>query len=467
MIDRRAFLSLCAALPARSAPARPLDVLFIAVEDLKTCLSSYGNPVCRTPNIDAIARAGIRFDNAQCQFPVCNPTRSSLLSGLRPPTTGVLGNATNWSGHLPLGSTLPEVFRAGGYETVRVGKMFHAGNGDQVYDDAPRWSRIIPEREGLPRPSLEKDTAPRVLFSHKSAEERRKQYDYRAWVWGPQGRDDFDCNDGAIAEQGVRVLSKKPGDKPLFLALGFHRPHLPLHAPAKYFEMYPPASIPLPQYPQNDFDDVPRNYGTREIHRTMTDATRREAIAAYYACLSYVDAGIGRVMAALKDSGRDRNTVVVFWGDHGFHLGEHMLWQKMTLFEESCRVPFIISAPGVTKPAVCRRPVECVDLFPTLAELCGLKPPANLEAISMVPLLKNPARPWKKGAFTYHNAGKSVRSERWRYNEWGGPDHAELYDHETDPREISNLARDPKHAGTVAEFSRLLKGDWRAALPAG
>lgn len=465
MIDRRTFLSLPAALPAWGAPARPYDVLFIAVEDLKAVLSCYDNPVCRTPNIDALARSAVRFDNAQCQYPVCNPTRSSLLSGLRPPSTGVWGNATDWSEKLSLGTTLPEVFRAGGYETIRVGKMFHSGNGGRAFDDKPRWSRVIEERAGIPKPKLDKDAPPRVLFGHLSPEERRKDYEYRAWIWGPQGRDDLDCNDGAIAEQGVRVLSQKPGDKPLFLGLGFHRPHLPLHAPARYFAMYPPASIPLPRYPENDFEDMPKKYGLK-VDQAMNDDLRREAIAAYYACVSYVDACVGRVMQALKSSGRDRNTIVIFWGDHGFHLGDHRLWSKMTLFEESCRVPFIISVPGVTKPAVCRRAVECVDLFPTLADLCGLKPPANLEGISMAPLLRDPARPWKKGAFTYHVEGKSVRTERWRYTEWRGADRAELYDHETDPREIVNLARDPKHAATVAELSRLIKEDWRAALPA-
>ncbi|MCE5307850.1 MAG: sulfatase [Acidobacteriales bacterium] len=463
-MDRRSFLSLAAALPARGAAARPFDVLFIAIEDLATCQSCYGNPVCRTPNLDALAAGGVRFDNAQCAFPLCNPTRSALLSGLRPPTTGVLGNSLDWNTRLRPGTTLPEIFRAGGYETVRVGKIFHAANGPNVFDDSARWSRVIPEREGVPKPSREKDPAPRVLFGNVSAGERRAVYDYRAWVWGPQGRGDLDCNDGAIAEQGVRVLSKKPGDKPLFLALGFHRPHLPLHAPAKYFEMYPPASIPLPRNPERDPDDLPHKYG-KLVDHAMTDATRREAIAAYYACVTYVDACIGRVMAALKSSGRDRNTVVVVFGDHGFHIGEHRLWQKMTLFEQSCRVPLIISVPGVTKPAVCRRPAECVDIFPTLAELCGLKPPAGIESISMVPLLRNPARPWKKGAFTYINNGKTVRTERWRYTEWGGPDRAELYDREADPGEFTNLARDTKHASTAAELSRLLEGDWRAALP--
>jgi iduronate 2-sulfatase len=440
------------------------NVLFIAVEDIQPCIGSYGNRVCRTPNIDALAARGLRFDAAQCSYPLCNPTRSSLLTGLRPPTTGITGNGQDWNERLAPGSTLPEYFRANGYETVRVGKIFHAGNQGRLFDDTARWNRIIPEREGLGRPNFKEDPPTRFLYDHLSKAERAKNYDYRAWEWGPQGRDDLDGSDGGTAEQAVRVLSQKH-EKPLFLALGFHKPHLPLRAPRKYFDMYPPDKIPLPEYPADDLKDVPHHYSL-ENHNTFTDEKRREAIAAYYACVSYVDSCVGRIMSALRDSGRDKNTIVVFWGDHGFHLGEHLLWQKMTLFEESCRIPLIIAAPGVTKPgAVCRRPTEYVDLFPTLADLCGLGVPKNLESVSMAPLLKDPARRWKKGAFTYIQGGQTVRSETWRYTEWGSPDKAELYDHEKDPREIINLAKDPRHAGTVKELSALLRGGWKAALP--
>lgn len=468
--SRRAFLRLCASTPALTAPlrgaTRPPDVLFIAVEDLQTCLSSYGNPVCRTPHIDSLAAAGVRFDSAYCQYPLCNPTRSSLLTGKRPPTTGVLGNELDWNERVKPGSTLPEVFRAAGYETVRVGKIFHAGNRGRVFDDAARWSRIIPEREGIAPPRRAQDPPPHVLYDHLSAEERQRNYDWRAWVWGPQGTDDLHGGDGCIAEQAVRELGQKH-DKPLLLALGFHKPHLELRAPARYFEMYPPARIRLPEYPADDLSDVPHKYSL-ENHKTFTDAKRREAIAAYYACLSYVDACVGRVMSKLKETGRDRNTIVVFFGDHGFHLGEHLLWQKMTLFEESCRVPLAIAAPGVTAAGgVCRRPVECVDLFPTLAELCGVKTPGGLESVSMAPLLRDPARQWKKGAFTYIRGGKTVRTEEWRYTEWGGPENAELYDRRKDPREIANVARNGAHTARVRELSALLQGDWQAALPPG
>ncbi|MCL5743259.1 MAG: sulfatase [Acidobacteria bacterium] len=462
-LGRRDLLKLPLATFARAArPERP-DVLFIAIEDIQTCLSSYGNRVSKTPNIDALAARGMRFDYAGCAYPLCNPTRSSLLTGLRPPTTGIRGNEQDWNEKLAPGTTLPECFRAGGYETIRVGKIFHAGNKGRVFDDRARWNRVVDEREGLAKPNLKGNWQPRFLYDQLSAKERAKVYDQRAWEWGPQGEDDLDGADGGTAEQAVRILSAKH-EKPLFLALGFHRPHLPLRAPRKYFDMYPPQNIPLPDYPADDLSDVPHRYSLAN-HKTFTDEKRREAIAAYYACVAYVDACVGRVMRALRDTGRDKNTVVVLWGDHGFHLGEHLLWQKMTLFEESCRVPFMIVAPGVTKPgSVCRRPVECVDLFPTLAELCSVKTPGNLESISMVPLLKDPSRLWKKGAFTYINNGVTVRTEKWRYTEWGSPANAELYDKEKDPREIVNVAKNPRYAAAVKQMSALLRGGWRAAL---
>jgi len=450
----------------RQPDARQPDVLFIVAEDLQACLSCYGNPICKTPNLDALAARGLRFDLAYCQYPLCNPTRSSLLTGLRPETTQVFGNELDWNERLKPGSTLPEYFRANGYETMRAGKIFHSGNQGRVFSDKSRWDRVVEEREGLPERKLRKVSPLRHLYESIPAEQRAKVYDQRAWAWGPVDVEDIDTADGAIAEQAVRILSQKR-DKPLFLALGFHEPHLPLFAPKRHFDMYPPDKIPLPDYPENDLDDVPADarYGLAN-HKAFTPEKRREAIAAYYACVSNMDAAVGRALDALKRSGREDNTIVIFWGDHGFNLGEHLLWQKMCLFEESCRPPLIIAAPGVTKPgSVCHRVVEFIDTFPTLADLCGLKIPEGLEAISMVPLLKTPARPWKKGAFTSKGKGTSIRTERWRYTEWGGPDKAELYDHQSDPREIMNLAGDPKHKDTAAELSRLLHGGWKTCLP--
>jgi iduronate 2-sulfatase len=441
------------------------NVLFISIEDLQNCFGCYGNDVCQTPNIDALAERSMRFDNAACQYPVCNPSRSSLLSGVRPATTGVWGNSTNWNEHLKSGTTLPEFMRQNGYDTTRVGKIFHAGNSGRVYDDSARWDRVIPEGEGI-TPSGKKRRPFTYLYDKMSAEERDKDYNTRAWYWGATGTDDTDESDGKVAEQAVRYLENPP-DKPFFLAVGFHKPHLALLAPDKYFDMYDVDKIPLPKYPENDLDDLPSNLYSLKNHKTFTDRKRREAIAAYYACVSFVDAGVGRVLKALRDSGQEENTIIMLWGDHGFHIGEHHLWQKSTLYEESARVPMIIKAPGLTPAgSVCARPVELVDMYQTIAELCGLSEPQDLEGLSMAPLLKNPKTSWKKGAFTYRSGGPvTVRTERWRYTEWRAPDQNELYDHESDPKELTNLATLPKYADKVAELRALLHGDWKAAFP--
>jgi iduronate 2-sulfatase len=469
---------VCAGFGAPPAP--PPDVLFIISEDLATCMGSYGNRVCQTPNLDALAASGLRFDNAQCMFPVCNPTRSSFLRGLHPRTTQVLGNAQDWNEHLKPGTTLPEYFRANGYLTMRCGKIFHAGNGGRDFSDTTRWDTVLPEsavasgagggkkqggKKGSGKGGGQVQRQETWLYSDLTPEQRNKEYDTRAWVWGPVGTEDTDHADGRIAEQAVKVLRAKQ-EKPLFLALGFHKTHLPLFAPKKYFDLYPPEKIPLPKYAENCLEGLPHGYSLKN-HQAFTDEKRRQAIAAYYASASYMDACVGRVLHALKETGRDRNTIVVFMGDHGFHMGEHLLWQKMTLFEESSRVPLIIRAPGVTPVGgICKKPVSQIDLYPTLADLCGLGVPSGLEGISMAPLLRDPSRPWKKGAFTTMGNGTSVRTERYRYTEWGGPGQAELYDHETDARELRNLAKDPKFKDVVAELSALIKGGWKAALPA-
>jgi iduronate 2-sulfatase len=470
-------LTPLATLPAADAkPHAQPDLLFIISEDLATCLSSYGNPVCKTPNLDALAASGLRFDNAQCVFPVCNPTRSSFLSGLSPHTTKVLSNGQDWNEHLRPGTTLPEYFREKGYQTMRCGKIFHKENGGRNFSDAARWDTVLPESavasvEGSGRKKGDGKGGTQVqrqetwLYSELTPEQRKKGYSTQAWRWGPEGTEDTDLPDGRIAEQAVKVLREKQ-DKPLFLALGFRKSHLPLNAPKKYFDLYPPEKIPLPQYPENCLEGLPFSYNLQN-HKAFTDEKRRQAIAAYYACTSYMDACVGKVLDALKETGRDRNTIVVFFGDHGFHLGEHLVWDKMTLFEESCRIPLIIRAPGVTPAgSISKRPVSQIDLFPTLADLCGLGLPSGKEGISMVPLLRDPNRAWRKGAFTYRSNGTSVRTERYRYNEWGGPEKAELYDHETDPRELRNLANDSKYKDVVAELSAMMKGGWKAALPA-
>jgi len=467
-----------ASIPAISIPAisalaqgagvkQPPNVLFIPVDDLSVRLGAYGHPIVKSPNIDRLSSRGVLFERAYCQYPLCNPCRSSLLTGLRPETTGVLSNNTPLREKLPDVITLPQYFKQHGYETIAVGKIFHG-----KFPDPQSWTRKIDFREmkrklgKIPprRPLRGPDAGPPTEEEKRRMKAGKKVL--RNFKWGPSGLTDEQEADGIIAAAAVDVLRHKH-EKPLFLAVGFHKPHLPFTAPDKYFDMYPPERITLPDVPENDLDDLPVKFRTRDQDR-LTEVTWREAVAAYYACVTFVDAQIGKVLDALDKSDIADNTVIILWGDHGYMLGEHHLWRKGQLFEEAVQVPMILAGPGVTQKGVkCARLVEFVDIYPTLVELCGLPARKGLEGISMVPLLHDPQRPWKKGAFTVTGSirGRTVRTERWRYTEWDSPEAAELYDHQNDPHEYNNLAKDPACADEVKELSKLLHGGWKAALP--
>lgn len=439
---------------AAAEPAPKPNVLFIAVDDLNTHLGCYGNPVVKSPNIDKLASRGMRFDRAYCQYPLCNPTRSSLLTGRRPDTTKVYENLTYFRTTLPDVQTLPQLFQAHGYTTAHTGKVFHGG-----IDDAPSWDiGGQPYNPNRPRP-------PRPGPGQPNPADR----------WEAVGQTDDQLPDGKTALRAVELLEQLR-DKPFFLAVGFLKPHVPLVAPKKYFDLYTPDQIPLPAYYQQggeDLSQVPKaalrpNFDLFRLGQP-TPEKARQGIAAYYACISFTDALVGRVLDKLDQLKLTDKTIVVLWGDHGWHLGEHGLWSKMSLFEESCRVPLLVAVPG-KKPGATRRLAEFVDLYPTLAELCGLKPAEGLEGASLVPLLDEPQRPWKKAAFTQVRSGqvmgRAVRTERWRYIEWGGgAAGTQLYGHEHDPHELKNLAADPRHADVVAAMKQLLKDGWRAAGP--
>jgi len=453
----------------RGGRTRP-DVVFIAIEDIAPLMGCYGHPVVRTPNIDALAKRGVVFNKAYCQVAVCNPSRATVSSGLRPQTLGVFNNSVDWRRRIPEGMpTLPEFFRDNGYETVICGKIHHhqryftdATEQAQQREDRMWQKTLRAKSKGPVKPAL----AP---SAERPAWLKEDDYIARSLRWGPTGLTDSEQRDGAIAG-AVAAELKAIRDKPLFMAVGLHAPHYELRAPDKYFEMYPPDRIVLPTNPPNDLADVPHEYSTFNTtdDRWLNAAEKRQVIAAYYACISYIDACIGTIIGALKQAGREDNTVVCVWGDHGMHLGEHYLWRKYTLFENAARVPFVIAAPGTAKAgSVCNRLVELIDIYPTLADLCGFEIPGGLEGASVKPLLQNPARPWKKGAFTSQSPrNHSLRTERWRYTEWGGAENAELYDHENDPGEFNNLAKDPEHAAIVAELRGLLKAGFKAALPA-
>jgi len=449
-----------AAEPAK--PARP-NVLYIVSDDLNARLGCYGDPVAKTPNLDKLAAGGTRFDRTYCQFPLCNPSRSSLLSGKRPDTTKVFDNGTLARTNVGKDAVfLPELFRNNGYFTARVGKIAHHAHEDQVKWDVSEHPRG-PKGENL--------------FLQAFAGVEGKGIGEFSLGWKATDAKDEAEPDGAVATRIIELLTQAKKDgKPFFIGAGFYRPHLPFVAPKKYFDLYPIEKVKLPEEPPEHLKSIPKvalNYNPNDAK--LSDLERRKSIAAYYASVSFMDAQVGRLLDALEKLKLTDDTIVLFFGDHGFHLGEHGgLYRKMSVFEESARVPLIIRVPG-KKPAVSPRLAELVDIYPTLADLAKLTPPEGLEGTSLAPLLEDPKRSWKTAAFTTVTRrpaspggqrvfGRSVRTEKYRYTVWDGGD-AELYDHDADPHEFANLAADPKHTATVANLKKVLADGWKAALP--
>lgn len=440
--------------------AGPLNVLFIVADDLNINLGCYGHPVVKSPNIDRLAARGTRFDRAYCNYPVCNPSRTSFMSGRRPDTTGVVDNVTPTRTFLKDTVMLPEHFRKNGYRTLKVGKIYHTGAG---WEDPRSWDLDIRENSTSKKPPKEQIVR----------------------TPGPSGivlnAKDEDTWDGFVARKAVTLLEDAAASgKPFFLAAGFRRPHAPYIAPEKYFNLYDPAQLTPRTGPPEHLKNIPPlaltyKFGDRAFPRENPGYT----IAGYFASISFMDAQVGLFLDALDRLKLGERTVVVFFSDHGYHLGEHGgLWHKMTLFEESTRVPLIVAAPGKKPGQASARLAELVDVYPTLCDLCGLKPPDGLEGISLVPLLERPDRPWKQAVFTVVSRGKNqkataqldpklmgrtVRGERWRYTLWHDG-REELYDHQSDPYEYDNLARDSRHSERAAQRNLLTQG-WRTALP--
>ncbi|MBN1442045.1 MAG: sulfatase [Planctomycetes bacterium] len=439
-----------AGLPSRAAaaaPARP-NVLFIAIDDLRVEIGCYGASHVTTPHIDRLAASGMRFDRAYVQAAFCNPSRASFLTGLRPDRTGVLDNTTWFRSRLPDVVTLPQLFKESGYQTVRLGKIYH---GEKSMEDPKAWDAAL---------------YPKGTERGGRGEGRNLTGGEVPWCrWMAAEGGDEDQPDGQIAREAVAFLSKRP-QKPFFLAVGFHKPHDPFVAPAGYFEHYPLDELKLHRDPPDRAADVPFAIpprGWKTAFDKFSDRERREFLRAYYACTTFVDAQVGKVLRALEDFGLAGSTIVVLLSDHGYHLGERGWWNKNTLFELTARSPLIVRAPAMrAKGQGCSRLVEFVDIYPTLADLCGLPPPAGLPGRSFGPLLDDPAQRWKDGAFTQlvrgRVAGRTVRTERWRCTEWDeGRQGVELYDHEADSGEYSNLAEDPKHADVLAKLRAQLR----------
>jgi iduronate 2-sulfatase len=438
------------------------NVLFIAVDDMNNDLGCYGHKLVKTPNLDRLASQGVRFDRAYCQFPLCSPSRSSIMTGLRPDRTKVADLQYHFRKGLPDVVTLSQLFKNNGWFAARVGKIYHYGNPGQIgtpgLDDPPSWDVALNPagRDKLTdEPSIIQYTGAKGSYGASLS-------------WLAAEGADSDHTDGKVADEAIKLMEQNK-DKPFFLAVGFYKPHTPYVAPKKYFDLYPPAEqIPLAEVRPGDRDDIPKMAFSNYKGDNLTDEQRRLLRRAYWACISFADAQIGRVLDALDRLKLRENTIVVFWSDHGYHLGEHGLWQKQTCFEEAARVPFIIAAPQTkARNAASKATVELLDMYPTLADLAGLKAPSGIQGASLRPLLDDPATKWNRPAFTQTQRGKkngewvfgrSVRNDRWRYTEWdGGNAGVELYDHDADPHEYTNLAADPKYAAERESMSALLK----------
>ena len=428
------------------------NVLLIVVDDLRPLLGCYGHSEIYTPNIDRIAERGTLFNRAYCQYPLCSPSRTSLITGLRPETTNVRNNSVNFREKLPNAVTLPQHFKSHGYHTQSVGRIAHL---PRFQDDKNSWSTTSWRPVWLP-------------------------FDIQATPsWRALDVGDDELRDGKTARRAVQVL-KQIKDQQFFLAVGFYKPHFPLEAPRKYFDLYdtqtfnlPPSSVPpesVPNRALTNWDGIRYYQDLPSGKEPLSDTQTLELIRAYAVSTSYVDAQIGRVLAQLDRLGLTENTVIVFCGDHGHHLGEHGIWGKQTLFEVSLRSPLIVSIPRQQR-AETSALTELVDIFPTLCDACQLPTPPQLEGVSLMPVIEQPTRPCKTAVFSQFGGaeygGMSIRTERYRYTEWGqsGSRGIELYDYETDPDETVNIASLPENAELVTVLSDQLRAGWRAALP--
>jgi arylsulfatase A-like enzyme len=490
---RQLLLSVPALVAAQALVARPAagpgrqNILFIAVDDLNdwvNCLGGYDGAV-HTPHLDALAARGTLFTNAHCSAPICNPSRTSLLTGISPATSGVLANGKRWreAPALQDAVTLPELFRKQGYHTSGSGKMFHALSWlNDTYgidqNDARAWDEYFPSLERQMPPDrfpagatlTGTDAAwryewPRVAKGNGSRTDINIPY---FMDWGALPDSDARYADEAVADWAAREL-QKPQPKPFFLAVGIFRPHIPWFVPQAYLDRYPLDRVVLPRERRQWRDGLPeagRGMGAerRRWHAwIVANGEWKRAVQGYLASISFADAQIGAVLSALGRSPHAANTTVVLWSDNGFHLGERETWEKFTLWEESTRVPLIIASPGLTSPGSrCVRPVSLLDLYPTLLDFCGLAPPPQrLEGVSLMPLLRDPAAPRTAAAVTTHEDGNhAVRSERWRYIRYRDGSE-ELYDHQTDPNEQNNLAGRDEYRPVIAEHAKWLPGGAR------
>ncbi|WP_390620881.1 sulfatase [Thalassoglobus neptunius] len=435
------------------------NVLFIISDDLNNSLGCYGHDFVKSPNIDRLVEEGITFEKAYCQYPLCGPSRNSMLCGLYPNSTGILVNSQIFRQTIPKHRSLSHSFRMAGYFAARIGKLYHynvpKSVGTNGHDDPGSWELEL-NPAGCDRLLEEPD-----IFSLKP----NSFGGTLSWYASP--REDKLHTDGMLASDAEWVLERcaRDGERPFFLAVGFYRPHTPYVAPAPYFDHYPVDEMPLVAGVEEDVKDLPEDAlgSHKKEHDLLNDSLRQQAKQAYFASVEFMDAQVGRILNKLEELGLAENTIVVFTSDHGYHLGEHGLWQKMSLFEESSRVPLILRVPEMnTSGSIAKTPVGLIDLYPTLCELCDVEAPANLQGQSLVSILKDPSeagRGWAltevmRGGKQNRRYGYSLRTPRWRYTEWdSGKAGRELYDHDADPLEQTNLADQEEYQALIAKLS--------------
>jgi iduronate 2-sulfatase len=475
-------LSLISLCGTASAANRP-NVLLICVDDLKPLLGCYGNEVVKSPNIDRLAARGLTFERAYCNQAVCAPSRNALLTGLRPQSLGIYDLSTNFRRAVPDAITLPQYFKSHGYRTEGLGKIFHVGHGN--HEDPQSWS--VPHWTAkVVGYALSENRAPRTLtreealFDNIPGERARRLP--RGAAFESADVPDSAYADGKLANEAIRRLEQaaKSPDTPFFIAVGFVKPHLPFCAPKKYWDLYDPAQLTLPESnvpPEGAPPFAPTNWGELRQYADMPETAglpeevERTLIHGYHAAVSYMDAQLGRVIDALEATGLDKNTIVVLWGDHGWHLGDHGMWCKHSNYEQATRIPIIVVAPEVTTAgATSTALVESVDIYPTVCDLAGLPVPENLEGTSFAPVLKNPSSETKNAIFHVYprgsRLGRAVRTARYRLVEWkrpgARPDRVvlELYDYQTDPGETKNLADEQPEV--AAELRKILAAEAEA-----
>ena len=465
-IVKLAVFMLCAALPDLRASEEPLNVLFIISDDLTdTALSCYGNKVCKTPNIDSIAARGTRFTHAYCQGTYCGPSRASFMSGYYPHAIKMLGyksprpmigDRAMWAEH----------FKNNGYHTARVSKIFHMGvpGGIEAGTDGADDPRCWTQRFNSKGPEWKAPGIGWTLEGNPDGTVPVKGGN--TFVVVEAEGDDLVHSDGRTAEKACQLIHELK-DRPFFLGVGFVRPHVPFVAPKKYYDPFDYDKMVLPPKVDGDWDDIPAagiNYKTSK-NMKMNLEKQRKAVGGYYASVSYMDAQVGKVLTALKEAGLEERTIVIFTSDHGYHLGEHDFWAKVSLHDESARVPLIIAVPG-KQPAVCHSLTELLDLYPSISKLCGLPMQARLQGKDISGMLDDPSVEVRDAAFSVNGRGFLLRSHRWAYIQYGrdGSRGAELFDMKSDPHQYTNLVDSEDHAEVVAEFQSAMDAKMKVVL---